>query len=167
MTDSNIRLSRPTDIGNLVALDLKSYPYPLPMEAWRKLVECSGREKEPRVVVIDVDKKAIGFATWVMKEDSFQIVRLGVRETFGDTEVNYRRRGYGSKLVGQCVMEASRHGKRKIAVNIPDIQCIPDDPDNIVEFLTKNGFEATGEVVTKFGRYYGELADAYVFERPI
>lgn len=160
MKDSNIRLSRPTDIGNLVALDLKTYQYPLSMADWQKLVKTSGQDKEPRVVVIEVSKKAVGFATWEMKEKVCQIVRIGVLQ-------RYRLKGYGRKLVEQCVMEAVRSRKKKLRISIPEIRCVPDDDDNIVGFLNATGFKPTGEVVENFGVYYGDMVDAYIFEREV
>ena len=169
MSESNIRLSRPTDISNLVTLDLKTYPYPLTMDQWQKLVKSSGQEDKPRVVVIEVGRKPVGFATWVMKEDYCWIVRLGVLKTFGNTPgtMNYRRKGLGTRLVDQCVMEAVRNGKKKLRILIPEHHCIPDDPDNVVGFLNSTDFQPTGEISNDFGVYYGEMKDAYVFERKV
>lgn len=178
MSDSNIRLSRPTDLGGLVALDSKCYPYPLTMDDWQALVKTSGQNHQPRVVILEVDRKPVGFATWIMKEDLCHIVRLGIKKTFNIPpgqpghnqwypQTNYRRHGLGSKLMGQCILEASREKKKKIRIYIPETHCIPDDPDNVVDFLNHNGLKPTGEIVKDFGIYYGDKIEAYVFERAV
>jgi len=161
MNEPLIRLSRPTDINTLVALDIKTYNYPLSIENWQALVNGSGRSREPRVVVMELARKPVGFAMWQHINDQIvKFLRLGILP-------HYRRKGLARILIDSCVQDARRQKANKIQISVPELHCIPDDPDNVVGFLNKVGFNPTGEVINNYGIMYGESVDAYVFERSV
>lgn len=167
MTKPMIRLSRPTDINTLVALDLKTYNYPLSMEDWKVLVHGSGKKKEPRVVLLELMGKPVGFCMWQdrepeegQKELVADLLRVGIVP-------GYRNRSLGRLMVDRCAEECNRNRLDKIRVLVPEVHCVPDDPDNIVGFLNKVDFFPTGEIVEDFKVMYGDLVDAFVFERKL
>lgn len=161
MNEPLIRLSRPTDINTLLALDIKSYNYPLSLDNWQVLVKGSGQKFEPRVVLVEVFRRPVGFAMWQQKdEDIVVFLRLGILP-------QYRKKGLGRLLVTKCVEDSRLREVKKVQISIPELHCIPEDPDNVVGFLNRVGFQPTGEIVENYSVMYGESVDAYVFERSL
>lgn len=169
MKEPIVRLSRPTDINNLVALDLKCYPYPLAMSNWQELLNNSGKAAEPWIVVVEVYRKPVGFALWheayeeggdEKLKDAILLLRAGVLP-------KYRFNGLGRKLIEKCCIEARKAGKKRVRIVIPDIHCRPGDPDDVSQFLNKTGFNTTGEIKPCHKKMYGDWVDGYVFQKEI
>jgi GNAT superfamily N-acetyltransferase len=167
MTKPMIRLSRPTDINTLVALDLKAYNYPLSMDDWKVLVHGSGKKKEPRVVLLELMGRPAGFCMWKDAEPKegeeeriVDLLRVGITPS-------YRKRGLGRLIVDRCAEECNRDRVDKIRILVPEVHCVPDDPDNIVGFLNKVDFNPTGEIIDNYKVMYGDSVDAFVFERKL
>ena len=162
-----IRLSRPNDINTLVALDLKTYNYPLSMDDWKVLVHGSGKKKEPRVILLELMSRPAGFCMWKESEPEegkdeqiVELLRVGILP-------EYRGRSLGRLLVDRCAEECNRNRMDKIRLLVPEVHCVPDDPDNIVGFLNKVDFFPTGEIVEDFKVMYGDMVDAFAFERKL
>jgi len=162
MSDPIIRLSRPSDINNIVSLDSKCYVYPFKMKDWQNIVEKSGRDGEPRVIMLEVLDRPVGFSMWRLggEEKVTKILRLAVLET-------HRTIGLGRLLVAACHRGSALSGMDKMRLTVPDIHCCPGDPDDVSVFLSKTGFAATGEIVRDFKEMYGDPVDGYVFEREV
>ncbi len=184
MEEPTVRLSRPNDINTLGTLDLKSYAYPLTMDNWRSLVNGSGKKCEPRVVLLELFRKPVGFAMWIRDEENMSkvfLLRVGIVPM-------QRRRGLGTVLVNQCVRDCLLENEkleqkllsnqafakgenqepiREIHIAVPDIHCIPNDPDNVVGFLNNSDFRPNGDIISKAKIMYGNPVDAYIFVRSL
>lgn len=162
MTEPVIRLTRPSDINKLQALDLKCYHYPMPLKMWQEYVNGSGKTGQARVVICEVFTTSAGFAMWNIAEDqeSAQLLRIGVLPKF-------RRNGLGRLLVKSCIHDASRAKCERINVIVPDLHCDPGHPDDVSVFLGRVGFITTGKVIHSWRTMYGGWVDGYEFERKI
>lgn len=161
MNEPIVRLTRPSDVNALSTLDLKTYHYPLELKKWKELAGQSGKPTEPKVVVVEIVRKPVGFALWQeLDENVSRIIRLGVLH-------KCRFHGLGRLLIEKVVLHSQTAKKDRLRVVLPDIHCLPGDPDDVSGFLSKVGFHTTGEVVTDHCRMYGEWREGYVFERNI
>ena len=161
MSEPIIRLTRPNDDNSLSELDLKSYHYPLPLERWKELSRLAGKPTEPKVVVVEVVRKPMAFAMWQeVDSDVTKILRLGVLP-------KARRHGIGRLLIKKIIVHSQAEKKDRLRIVLPDIHCLPGDPDDVSGFISKVGFNTTGEVITEHCYMYGEWRDGYVFERNI
>lgn len=162
MSNPIIRLSRPSDINNIVSLDSKCYIYPFKMKDWQDLVQKSGHVGEPRLIMLELMDLPVGFCMW--KNDSEEsvtdILRMAVLKT-------HRRLGLGKLLLAACNKSSLSVGAGKMRITVPDIHCRPGDPDDVSEFLLKTGFLTTGEVKSDFKQMYGDSVDGYVFEKKV
>jgi GNAT superfamily N-acetyltransferase len=156
-----IRLTRPSDINALMALDLKTHHYPLTLDEWQAKVNGSGSANHARVVVCDVVRVSTGFAMWKIdnEHEYCDLMRIGVLR-------RYRLKGLGSLLVHACLRHAFEQKCDKLRIIVPHIICNPGDPDDASEFLGKCFFKATG-VIDDWCEMYGKNVDGYVFERKI
>ena len=156
-----IRLSRPNDINPLRDLDIKCYDYPLNMEQWQMLVQASGQDGQARVVIVEYESgyssHAIGYAVWQKFEGDFLLLRLGVVKP-------HRRRGIGHLLFDTVVKDARKRGIAKIRVTVPACHTLPQDPDNVSDFLKAMGFRANGVILTDWKVMFGRQEDGYEFE---
>lgn len=156
-----IRLTRPADANVLSTLDLKCYPYPLTLDKWKDLANNAGKKAVPKVVVCEVLRKPCGFAVWNnVDEDVARIIRLGVVPGF-------RKNNIGTLLLNKVKHHCQIAKIDKLRVIVPDIHCLPGDPDDVSGFLSKSMFHTTGEVIHDFRFMYGDWRDGYVFERDI
>lgn len=159
--NSTARLSRPDDINSLRDLDIKCYDYPLTMEQWHKLIEASGKKGEARCVLASYPSsyasKAIAFGVWQYNEEDIMILRLGVLNAF-------RREGVGSYLVDEIRKDAVRKGAKRLTITVPACHTLPDDPDNVVGFLTACGFRTTGLIYSDWKFMFGRQEDGYEWE---
>ena len=162
MSEPTIRLTRPTDINNIVDLDLKCYVYPLCMADWQDLVGTSGQDGSPRVVMVEVLQKPVAFGMWQHDKDKgiTTVIRLGALEPF-------RRAGVSKILLTNCIKGSRTLKIKRLQVVAPEIHCRPGDPDDISEFLLKSGFHPTGDILNEYKTMYGDLVDGFVFERKI
>jgi len=163
--DLQIRLSRPTDINVIRDLDIKCYDYPLEMAEWQDLLNSSGKDDCARIVVVEMFKKALGFAVWKMlppesgvNEQVCFLYRLGVRP-------GVRNRGLGSKLVETCEAHAIKMQADLIRTTVPHFKCKVGDPDDVSGFLHKHGFNATGHIIPEYKFMFGKWTDGYIFEK--
>ena len=161
-TEPVVRLSRPNDITQLRDLDLKCFQYPFSMAEWQHFIQGSGKKNEPKVMILEVLKKAVGFAMWEanIQESHINVFRVGVLPLL-------RRRKLGTALISTIVKDAKINHMDKIKCIVPDIHCTPNDPDDVSEFLLHNGFSATGEIVYGIFGMYGSNVDGYTFEKGI
>jgi GNAT superfamily N-acetyltransferase len=141
------------------------------MDNWRSLVNGSGKKSEPRVILLELFRKPAGYATWIRDEEEPSkvfLLRVGVVP-------GKRKRGLGTLLVGQCLEYCKethdnledKDPVKEIHIAIPDIHCIPDDPDNVVGFLNNSGFYPNGDIISNAKIMYGNPIDAYIFVRKI
>lgn len=161
-TESIVRLSRPNDISQLRDLDLKCFQYPFSMAQWQHFIQGSGKKNEPKVILVEVVKSAVGYAMWEIDTEAnvLSLLRIGVLPPF-------RRKKLGSTLFMAVIKDAQRNQLDKIRCVVPDIHCVPNDPDNVSGFLLANGLSATGEIVYDAFQMYGSNFDGYVFERGV
>ncbi len=164
MSEPLIRLVRPNDMNKLQTLDLKCYPYPLPLSEWQEKLKGSGKEDEARIVICEVFNTAAGFAMWTIdkEHDGSHLVRLGVVPKF-------RRNGIGTLLVDACVRDTRKYGCEFIRTIVPHIHCCPGDSDDVSVFLTHSNFSPATKHGVQHGyrEMYGKRVDGYVFERKI
>lgn len=161
MNEPLIRLTRPGDVNALSTLDLKTYHYPLELETWKELAGQSGKPTEPKVVVVEVARRPVGFALWQeVDEDVARIIRLGILP-------KSRFCGLGTLLIKRIIAHSQTEKKDRLRIVIPDLHCQPGDPDDVSGFLSKVGFHTTGEVIQDHSRMYGDWREGYVFERNI
>jgi hypothetical protein len=160
-----VRLRRPSDMGVLTTLDLKTHQYPMPMSEWQDRVD----KQDTRIILVEVYHKPVGFCMWATNEEEnlAWILRIGVLP--GDL----RRQGLGSLLV-EAVVRHSMGVKddeghpliNRIQIVVPSTNC-RDDEDNVTKFLAYNKFYATGEILEDYRKMYGDYVDGYFFERQL
>lgn len=156
-----LRLSRPSDLADLKALDIKCYHYPITNDGWQDLLKKSGKVDASSVIIAEYSRQRIGFAVWWnLDEDSIEIMRLGVHPY-------YRRKGVGSLLLAKILSDTRHLGASTIQLTAPSVHCCPGDKDDISEFLISSGFKATGEIIEDFKVMYGDLVDGYIFKMRI
>lgn len=154
-----VRLTRPDDINDVTMMDLRCYPYPMPMKEWQERIQGSGKQDQARIIVVEVYRKAAGFAMWNIDENHVGwLCRLGVLPP-------YRRKKLGCVLMASCVKHCADNHCDKIKAVVPSIHCKPGDPDDVSAFLHYCGFKATGEILYGYCVMYGDETDGYVFER--
>lgn len=160
MCEPLVRLVRPTDINNLTVMDLKCYHYPMTLEDWKQKIK--DKKTNTQIIIVEFRRHPVGFAMWSVEqlENEYvgKILRLGVLP-------QYRRKHFG-KLLLTFIFKYLRDWKcNKVQIVVSSLHCLPGDPDDVSEFLTKCGFQTTGEVVSEFKWMYGDLVDGYIFER--
>ena len=162
MSNPIIRLSRPSDINNIVSLDSKCYIYPFKIKDWQDLVQKSGHVGEPRLIMLEILDRPVGFCMWNIDHEAriTNILRMAVLE-------KNRRFGLGRLLLTACDRSSLKAGVEKLRITVPDIHCRPGDPDDVSEFLLKTGFLTTGDIQPAFKQMYGDPVDGYVFERRV
>jgi GNAT superfamily N-acetyltransferase len=131
------------------------------MEQWQMLVQDSGQDGKARVIIVELEagfnSQALGYAVWQRFEGDFLLLRLGVVK-------QHRRRGIGQLLFDTVLKDARKRNIPKIKVTIPEIYCLPGDPDDVSAFLSSMGFRATGEILTNWKFMFGKTYDGILWE---
>jgi ribosomal protein S18 acetylase RimI-like enzyme len=142
------------DLNTLKDIDLRSNFYPLEEDAWAYSVvdgHCANYGAS-------IGKVMVGF---VLAEqiETLMILRLCVRP-------NYRHHGVGTKLMDKMASLARDLHVSTMSIIIPEIHCLPGDPDDVSLWLKWRGFRATK--ILKDGFYmYGDKIDGFKFERKV
>jgi len=143
------------DLTALKDLDLKTYHYPLSDEAWKRALVDS-----PCVVyTLRISRTHIGYMVAEPKELKLSVHRLGIVP-------KYRGMGGGKRLLKRVDELAHDTSYTHLQAVIPDIHCIPNDPDNVSLWLKFQGFKAT-KVLSNYFYMYGDYRDGYLFERKV
>lgn len=147
-----IREARPEDLNRLQHSDLKCFDYSWDAEEWKfaienysvKLATYYGTPVGFSVMAIVTEPKRIG-----------HLFKLGVIPTF-------RRRKLGRQLIAGAMGFTQFAGLNEIEAIIPEMLCRPGEPQDILGFLAKVGFRATG-VVPNYIKNMGVIEDGYQF----
>ncbi|MCI0564661.1 MAG: GNAT family N-acetyltransferase [Nitrososphaera sp.] len=154
-----VRLTRPGDINSVTRMDLKCYPYPMPMQEWQERIKGSGEKDQARIIVVELYREPAGFAMWNINDEHVGFLcRLGVLP-------KYRRQKVGTLLMASCLKHCQENHCDKVKLVVPSIHCQPGDPDDVSAFLTACGFKTTKEILYNYCVMYGDQIDGYVFER--
>jgi GNAT superfamily N-acetyltransferase len=165
-----IRLSRPADFDDIINMDLKCYEYPMSTETWREYINKSGRAGEAKIVILEIDRKSVGFAFWQdlpareapprSESTELMIAKLGILPGF-------RRQGLGEMLLTKAEGEASFNGLGRVYLWVPHHNCHPGDSDDVSVFLNHCGYLATGECMEGPYIMYGDKFDLYKFKKEL
>jgi len=141
------------DISVVRDLDVKCYFYPVPQEGWaHALVDSSCV-----VNMVKIGARPIGFSILEPYGENLRIHRLGVIKRF-------RGLGAAKRLLHRAEDLRSATKSSSLETVIPEIQCLPGDPDDVSTFLKFQGFQATG-IKRDFFSMYGRKYDGFIFER--
>lgn len=149
----DVKIAMAKDIFTLKTIDLRSYHYPMTDDQWKHVFSNSGC----LAYVANFSRAKVGFAILEPRGTNMRIHRLGVTPKF-------RGMGVGSALMDKAEELRRATMSKKLEIEIPEIHCIPNDPDNVSLWLKFNGFEA-GQVREGAFPMYGEMYDGYIFER--
>jgi GNAT superfamily N-acetyltransferase len=142
------------DLNVLKDIDTRSNFYPLEDDAWVYAVvdgHCANYGAT-------IGKVMVGFAL-AEQADTLLIMRLCVRP-------NFRHHGVGTALVDKMVGLAQDLHVTTLSITIPEIHCLPGDPDDVSLWLKWKGFRAT-KVLRDIYYMYGDKIDGFRFERKI
>lgn len=141
------------DLATLRDIDIKTYFYPVPDDGWaHALVDSSCV-----VYMVRLGRHHIAYMIVEPSKHNLRVHRLGVIRQY---------RGHGAaKMLLTKAEELRRATKSKaLEVIVPEIHCLPGDPDDISLFLKFQGFKATG-IKLDFFTMYGRKYDGFIFER--
>ena len=142
------------DLSILKDIDLRSNFYPLEEDAWAYAVvdgHCANYGAS-------IGKVMVGLAL-AEQADSLMILRLCVRP-------NFRHNGVGSALMAKMVSLAEDLHVNTLSITIPEIHCLPGDPDDVSLWLKWKEFRAT-KILKDIYYMYGDTIDGFKFERKI
>ena len=146
-------LSMAKDICSLKDLDLKTYHYQIDDNGWKYAFSDDGCV----VYTIKISRTHIGFMITQPHRHNLRIVRMGVRK-------RYRGLGAGKKLLQKAEEMQVVTMAHKLEAEVPEIHCLPGDPDDVSMWLKFQGFRATRVRADAFPMY-GNLYDGILFER--
>lgn len=141
------------DASTIQALDLKCYHYPLENDAWSWIF----LESTCVTYMVYIHKKAVGYGVIEAVGDNLRIWRLGVLKQF-------RGLGAAKALLKRAEELRAATKSKALDVVIPEIHCLPEDPDDVSVFLKLQGFRAVGIKKDRFDMY-GCKYDGFIFER--
>ncbi|KPK52836.1 MAG: hypothetical protein AMS22_08425 [Thiotrichales bacterium SG8_50] len=142
------------DITYLKDIDLKSYHYPWSLDEWMVV----GSDETYHWCVAVLKAEPIGYAVWQDHPRAVELHRLAVKPS-------ERNRGAGTSLMQYICDYARRNYYPRVEVTVPEINCLPGDPDDVSAWLLKQGFKAELPILREHVRRYGRLVDCFVFAR--
>jgi GNAT superfamily N-acetyltransferase len=148
----SVRLGNIRDVNYIKDIDLKSYQYPWPDESWFTL----GDEETHHWCVATRRAEPIGFAVWQDHPQAVELHRIAVKPP-------EQRKGVGTQLVKYVCDYAKERYRGRIVTVVPEINCLPNDPDDVSGWLLKLGFKAEAPILRDHVRRYGRLVDCYTF----
>ena len=141
------------DLAVVKDLDLKCYPYPLENDAWTFVFV----DSTCVVHIVYVYNKPVGFQILEPIESNLRVWRLGVLRKFNG-------RGAGKALLARADEFRAAIKAPVLDTVVPEIHCLPGDPDDVSVWLKFQGFKAT-KVKKDYFDMYGRKYDGFVFER--
>jgi GNAT superfamily N-acetyltransferase len=151
-----VRRGSNRDVNYIKDIDVKSYHYPWPHEQWVTLRE----DETYHWCVASLGVEPIGFATWQDHPHAVEIHRLAVKPTM-------RGEGGGTALVEYICNYAGDRFFNRVVTVVPEINCLPGDPDDISGWLLMQGFKAEPPILKDHIYRYGDLVDCYTFARDL
>ena len=149
-----VRLAQLKDIHSLVDIDLKSYVYPWSIDKWREFAA------DPTCVILLASLKVepVGMCVWQKKlaTKKGEILRLAVKPS-------HRCQGIGTLLLRNVETEAKENNLQEIVIIVPEINCFPSHPDDVSEWLLKQGYRAVTPILKNHFRMYGSHCDGFKF----
>jgi hypothetical protein len=143
------------DLGCMKDIDLKASIYPADAEAWAYAV-VEGNCVNFGAYIGD---KMVGFILTEQHENVLRILRLKVHPDF-TCSLAYE------SLVSKAESLARDLHVKRLTIVIPEIHCMPGDPDDQSVDLNAIGFMAKGIVKDAFVMY-GDTIDGFRFERDV
>ena len=146
------------DLGTLKDIDLKTYHYPLAQDAWTYALV----DSPCTVYLVNYSRKAVAYAVVEpspCNEKNLRLQRCGVLRDF---------RGFGvAKFILRDVSQTAKDMlMTRVEVLIPEVHCLPGDPDDVSLWLKFQGFRAASIIKNCFDMY-GEDYDGFLFERSV
>ena len=143
------------DLGALKYIDLKASIYPATSEMWTYAVV----EGNCINFGVQFGTLLVGFIITEQEKTELRILRLKISPAF-------RSYGLEEELVAKAESLARDLHANKLSKVIPELHCIPGDPDDESYLWTGMGFKATKIIPDAFVMY-GDLVDGFKFERGI
>jgi GNAT superfamily N-acetyltransferase len=161
----NIRRGGNRDVNYIKDIDMKSYQYPWSHEQWAIL----GEDETYHWCVASRGVEPVGFAAWQNMQyehrhpgliPTVSIERLAVKPSD-------RREGIGTALIEYVCKYAEDQFFNRVVTVVPEINCLPGDPDDISAWLLAQGFRAELPILKDHVCHYGKLVDCYTFARSL
>lgn len=156
------RPAQEKDLLHLRDLDLKCYEESPATNQWWDEVSQS---EYTGCIVCCKSHVPIGMVVWERqafklpefegKVTTLHIHKLCIRKEFRGNKL-------GQSLLAHVHEEARKKGTPYMSTAIPEYLCIPDEPDDVSEWLNKLGFKAVLVLPAKV-RLYGREYDQYLF----
>jgi len=144
------------DMNALKDIDLRSYQYPLSQDTWSRVLV----DSPCKVFLATIGTRTVGFIVLEAHETrGLQVQRLAVSALF-------RGKGIATELLAKAESLARDLHIDKLSATVPEIHCLPGDPDDISLWLKFKGFRAVG-IRRGFYHMYGDYLDGFVFEREV
>lgn len=149
------------DITTLKDLDLKCQIYPADPDLWAYLLTPATKG----VYLAHIGHTPVGYAVCAdieILETKQKHVRI---QLFGSL-ARFRGNGVGKALLEKVEDLARNLHIKWVSAVIPEIHCLPDDPDDVSLWLRFQGFRAKRIVKDGFVMY-GDKHDGFVFEKEV
>jgi len=146
------------DLNTILDLDLKTHAYPWAGTNWANVFN----NPQSVIYVASIALKQVGFCVLHQPEQGqeLQILRMGVHEQFRGLGVGRRLLMEGYKLAHDLLC-------KKMTIIVPDIHCMPGDPDDVSVILNKQGFFAGPPIYADHFLMYGGKVDGYKFTKEL
>ena len=143
------------DLGALKDVDLKASIYPATSEAWVYAIDRGNCVNYGAYIGI----KMVGFVILEQAEKVLKILRLKVHPQFKYQNVEETLLAKASDLARDLHIYT-------LEITVPEIHCLPGDPDDESVFLKGHGFTAYRVVKDAF-KMYGRAYDGFVFKKGV
>jgi GNAT superfamily N-acetyltransferase len=151
-----VRRGSVRDVNYIKDIDMKSYQYPWPYEHWITL----GEDETYHWCVAAKGVEPVGFAVWQDHPHAVEIHRLAVKPAD-------QGEGTGTSLMDYVCGYAKDCFFNRVVVVVPEINCLPGDPDDVSGWLAMQGFKAEPPILKDHVCRYGTLIDCYTFVRAL
>lgn len=161
----SVRRGGSRDVNYIKDIDMKSYQYPWPHERWVTL----SKDETYYWCVASRDVEPVGFAVW--RDIQFEVPRLKFTPTISIERLAVkpfdRGEGIGTALLSYIYEYAEDHFFNRVVTVVPEINCLPGDPDDISAWLLLQGFKAERPILRNCAYRYGEFVDCYLFAKSL
>ncbi|OGN96977.1 MAG: hypothetical protein A2Z77_00575 [Chloroflexi bacterium RBG_13_51_36] len=141
------------DLDTLRDLDMRCYFYPVPEVGWSHALLDSACV----VNMVKLSNRPLGYSIVEPLGKGLRIHRLGVLKKF-------RGIGVAKRLLHKAEDMRRDTGADALTIMVPEIHCLPGDPDDVSGYLKSQGFLAYATQLDAF-RMYGRKYDGIIFKR--